>query len=179
MKYNATGKPEGETGTRSSQKLSTATQSASISTIAPAAAPAAAPAPAPAAPTPAAPAATEKRATPLADMSITLLKFEDVLADCGIGRNELLDLLAAAGADSTRVEKLIANKGPVRVFRQKFTLEDAIGFHACSLQASRRVTIGTPLGCSPLLPVHAVNCVQTLKVPPTRCRVSADIHQIR
>jgi hypothetical protein len=28
----------------------------------------------------------------------------------------------------------------VRVFRQKFTLEDAIGSHACSLQASGRVT---------------------------------------
>jgi hypothetical protein len=30
--------------------------------------------------------------------------------------------------------------GTVRVFRQRFTLEDAIGSHACSLQASRRVT---------------------------------------
>jgi hypothetical protein len=25
--------------------------------------------------------------------------------------------------------------GPVRVFRQKFTLDDAIGPHACSLEA--------------------------------------------
>jgi hypothetical protein len=51
----------------------------------------------------------------------------------------------------------------VRVYRQKFTLEDAIGSHACSLEASRRVTNGIPLGCSLFLPVHTVNCVQTLK----------------
>jgi hypothetical protein len=51
----------------------------------------------------------------------------------------------------------------VRVFRQKFTLEDAIGSHACSLEASRRVTIGIPLGSPLFLPVHTVNCVQTLK----------------
>jgi len=49
-------------------------------------------------------------------------------------------------------------------FRQKFTLEDAIGSHACSLEASRRVTNGIPLGWPLLLPVDTVNCVQTLKV---------------
>jgi hypothetical protein len=49
-------------------------------------------------------------------------------------------------------------------FRQKFTLEDAIGSHACSLQASKRAHNGFPLGCSLLLPVHTVNCVQTRKV---------------
>jgi hypothetical protein len=54
--------------------------------------------------------------------------------------------------------------GTVRVFRQKFTLEDAIGSHACSLEASSRVTNGIPLGSSLFLPVHTVNCVQTLKV---------------
>jgi hypothetical protein len=54
--------------------------------------------------------------------------------------------------------------GAVRVFRQKFTLEDAIGSHACSLEASRRVTNGILLGSSLFLPVHTVNCVQTLKV---------------
>jgi hypothetical protein len=51
----------------------------------------------------------------------------------------------------------------VRVFRQKFTLEDAIGSHACSLEANMRVTNGIPLGSSLLLPVHTVICVQTLK----------------
>ena len=51
----------------------------------------------------------------------------------------------------------------MRVFRQKFTLEDAIGPHASSLEASRRVTNGIPLGCPRFLPVHTVNCVQTLK----------------
>jgi hypothetical protein len=52
-------------------------------------------------------------------------------------------------------------------FRQKFTLEDAIGSHACSLEANieanTRVTNGIPLGSSLLLPVDTVNCVQTLK----------------
>jgi hypothetical protein len=38
--------------------------------------------------------------------------------------------------------------GTVRVFRQKFTLEDAIGSHACSLEANMRVTNGIPLGSS-------------------------------
>jgi hypothetical protein len=48
--------------------------------------------------------------------------------------------------------------------RQKFALEDAIEFHAFApLEASRRVTDGIPLGSSLLLPVHIVNCVQTLK----------------
>jgi hypothetical protein len=51
----------------------------------------------------------------------------------------------------------------VRVFRQIFTLEDAIGSHACSLEANTRVTNGIPLGSSLLLPVDTVNCVQTLK----------------
>jgi hypothetical protein len=55
--------------------------------------------------------------------------------------------------------------GTVRVFRQKFTLVDAIGSHACSLEANKRVTNGIPLGSSLLLPVCTVNCVQTLKVP--------------
>jgi hypothetical protein len=35
--------------------------------------------------------------------------------------------------------------GPVRVFRQKFALEDSIGSHACSLEAKMRVTNGIPL----------------------------------
>jgi hypothetical protein len=52
----------------------------------------------------------------------------------------------------------------VRVFRQKFTLEDAIGSHACSLEALTCVwPNGIPLGCSLLLPVDTVNSVQTLK----------------
>jgi hypothetical protein len=49
-------------------------------------------------------------------------------------------------------------------FRQKFTLEDAIEFHAFApLEASRRVTNAIPLGCPLFLPVHTVNWVQTLK----------------
>jgi hypothetical protein len=41
----------------------------------------------------------------------------------------------------------------VRVFRQNFALEDAIGSHACSLEANMRVTNGITLGSSPILPV--------------------------
>ena len=52
-------------------------------------------------------------------------------------------------------------------FWQKSTLEDAIGSPACLLEANTRVTNGIPLGSSLLLPVCTVNCVQTLKVPPT------------
>jgi hypothetical protein len=51
----------------------------------------------------------------------------------------------------------------VRVFREEFTLEDAIGSHACSLEANMRVTNAIPLKSSLLLPVHTVNCVQTRK----------------
>jgi hypothetical protein len=51
----------------------------------------------------------------------------------------------------------------VRVFRQNFTIEDAIGSHACSLEANTRVANSIPLGCSLLLPVDTVNCVQILK----------------
>jgi hypothetical protein len=58
--------------------------------------------------------------------------------------------------------------GTVRVFRQKFTPEDAIGPHACSLEANMRVTNGIPLGCPLLLPVGTVNCVATLKVISAR-----------
>jgi hypothetical protein len=49
--------------------------------------------------------------------------------------------------------------GMVRVFRQKSTLEDAIGSHACSLEANMRVTNSIPLGWPLLLPVHTENSV--------------------
>jgi hypothetical protein len=51
----------------------------------------------------------------------------------------------------------------VRIFRQEFTLEDAIAFHTFApLEANRRVTNGILLGCSLLIrvPVGAVNCVK-------------------
>jgi hypothetical protein len=61
-----------------------------------------------------------------------------------------------------RLQSLL--EGTVHVFRQKVTLEDAIGSHACPLQANMRVTNGIPLGSSLLLPVCTVNCAATLKV---------------
>jgi hypothetical protein len=72
--------------------------------------------------------------------------------------------------DLAAVPQKTANQGrgsirTVRVFRQKFTLEDAIGSHACSLEANMRVINGIPLGSSPLLPVGTVISVQTLKAP--------------
>jgi hypothetical protein len=64
-----------------------------------------------------------------------------------------------------RVSNIACDCCAVRVFRQESTFEDAIGSHACSLEASMHVTNGTPLGCSLLLPVGTVNCVpcETLK----------------
>jgi hypothetical protein len=41
--------------------------------------------------------------------------------------------------------------GMMRVFRQTFSLEDAIGSHACSLEACMRVANGIPLGRQLLL----------------------------
>jgi hypothetical protein len=60
----------------------------------------------------------------------------------------------------------------VRVFRQQLPLEDAIEFHAFApLESScMHATNDIPLGCSLLLPVHTVNCVQTLKAP-AGCKV--------
>jgi glutathionyl-hydroquinone reductase len=57
------------------------------------------------------------------------------------------------------------NNGTVRVFRQRFALEDAIGSHACSLEASNRVTNAIPLGCPlPLTIWHWKLRHNTLKV---------------
>jgi hypothetical protein len=50
---------------------------------------------------------------------------------------------------------------------RKLHSRDAIGSHACSLEASRRVTNDIPLGYPLLLPVHIVNSVQTLKARTT------------
>jgi hypothetical protein len=62
-----------------------------------------------------------------------------------------------------RADRTDAN-GTVLGFGQESTLEDTIGSHACSLEASRHVANGIPLGVSLLLPVDPVNSVQTLKV---------------
>jgi hypothetical protein len=70
------------------------------------------------------------------------------------------------GAVYTYLWTVPERAGTVLFFRQKFTLEDAIGSHACSLEANMRVTNGIPLGSSLLLPVCTVNCAQTLKVQP-------------
>jgi ankyrin repeat protein len=73
------------------------------------------------------------------------------------GHLDVVEALCINGANVNHVA------GTVHVFRQKFALEDAIGSHACSLEANMRVTNGIPLGGPLLLPVDTVNCVQTLK----------------
>jgi hypothetical protein len=50
----------------------------------------------------------------------------------------------------------------VLVFRQEFTLEDAIGSHSCSLEANMCVTNGFPRE-STALTVTIINHVETLK----------------
>jgi hypothetical protein len=63
--------------------------------------------------------------------------------------------------------------GTVRVFRQKFTLEDAIGSHACSLEVNMRATNGILLLCPLLLPVGTSNYIQTLKGGVVTVRIVA------
>jgi hypothetical protein len=62
-----------------------------------------------------------------------------------------------------------ADIGTVHVFRQKFTLADAIGSHACPLEENMLVTNGILLGSPLLLLIGTVNCVQTLKVLAMCC----------
>jgi hypothetical protein len=61
-------------------------------------------------------------------------------------------------------------------FDRKLHSRNAIGSHACWLEANMRVTNGIPLRSSLLLPVCAVNCVQTRKAqehPITTCEAPA------
>jgi hypothetical protein len=59
----------------------------------------------------------------------------------------------------------------VRGFRQEFTLDDAVGSHACSLVANMRVTNDVPLGRPLPLTVATVNSVQMLKATATRLQL--------
>jgi hypothetical protein len=74
------------------------------------------------------------------------------------------EFFAAASAIFWMHRDWESDSGTVRVFRQRLTLEDAVGSHACSLEASMHATNGIPLGWPLFLLVHTVNCVQTLKV---------------
>jgi hypothetical protein len=71
--------------------------------------------------------------------------------------------LAVGVMKMSSAELLSVNKGTVLVFRQEFTLEDAISIHTCLLASSRRVTHSIPLRWPLLVPVHTVNCVPTRK----------------
>jgi hypothetical protein len=56
--------------------------------------------------------------------------------------------------------------GTALVFEQNFALEDAIGSHTCSLEASKRVTNRIFLECPLPLTVHTFYDVTTLKARP-------------
>jgi hypothetical protein len=65
--------------------------------------------------------------------------------------------------DSVKGGEKRPDRGTVHVFRQKCSLDGAIGSHACSLEASMRVTNDIPLSRPLPLTVCTVNSVQTLK----------------
>jgi hypothetical protein len=105
----------------------------------------------------------EASCTKLGDVAAELLKRKLRL----IVNTHLLDTVPQGVEGATFVNQssvVDANgvHGPVRVCRQKSTLEDAIGSHAFSLDASKRVTNGILRGRPLLLPVHPVNYDQTL-----------------
>jgi hypothetical protein len=107
----------------------------------------------------------------LYNLTITISQERDA------GRSESLPVTDNVQAYfGMRTVELGADKGTVLVFRQKFTLEDAIEFHAFApLEASKRVTNSIHLGrslLSPLLPVGTVNHVETLKAAERRSRFS-------
>jgi FK506-binding protein 4/5 len=89
--------------------------------------------------------------------------------ETGESKKALLPCHLNAAACWLKLNKLDAciEKCTVRVFRQKVTLDYAVGSHACSrqgsIEASRRVSNGISRRCPLFLPVHVVNSVQPLK----------------
>jgi para-nitrobenzyl esterase len=85
----------------------------------------------------------------------------------GVEMTQPPEVSAAEGKINPQVEAVLLgsnlNEGTVRVFRQKSTCEDAIGSHACLLEAKMCVTNGIPRESSLLLLVDTVNCLATLK----------------
>jgi hypothetical protein len=67
-------------------------------------------------------------------------------------------------ADDVTTMLLMAAGAVIGIEEKTIALEDAIGSHACSLEASMRVTNAIHLGCSLLLSVGTVNSVQPLQV---------------
>jgi hypothetical protein len=66
-------------------------------------------------------------------------------------------------SQTVRLEDTYGGRYGVR-FRQECAREDAIGSHACSLEAIIRVTNDIPLGRPPPLAGPPVKSAQTLKV---------------
>jgi putative effector of murein hydrolase len=87
-------------------------------------------------------------------------QWRGIVASCLLGAPLGLGFAAIMGP--------VLGLGPREVrcafFRHKSTREAAIGCHACSLEAIMRATNGIRLGCSRLLPVGTVKCLQPLKV---------------
>jgi hypothetical protein len=91
-----------------------------------------------------------------ADMTDIVMNF--IIA----GRDTTVRCAPLSSSQTSLATNLLQDE--TRLYGARFPTEiyarGCIGSHA---QASRRVTNGIPLGCSPLLPVDTVNCVQTLK----------------
>jgi hypothetical protein len=91
----------------------------------------------------------------------------------------LTELLTISEDATTKLAMYHGYRGTVRVFRHKCTLEDAIGSHACPLEAAkagRCVTNGILLGWPLVLPVHTVNCVQTPKAYGMSLNRTGSVH---
>jgi hypothetical protein len=82
-----------------------------------------------------------------------------IIAAIARGNICMLRLLLRSGAAPNKRK----NDGTVRVFRQNFALEDAIGSHACSLQALTCVGPMVFLSEAHVLTVSTINHAETLK----------------
>jgi hypothetical protein len=67
-------------------------------------------------------------------------------------------------ASINRTSHTLFRLGTLLVFEHNFALDDVIGFHACSLEVSKRMTIAIPLGCPLPLSVRTLYDATTLKV---------------
>jgi hypothetical protein len=99
-----------------------------------------------------------------AEWDVDFLKADCMM--CGPCYTDEMEMYTAAVKKSPHSFSLSYSPGGgmVLVFEQDFALEDAIGSHACSLEATMRVSNGIPLGSPLLLPVATMNYAQTLKV---------------
>jgi hypothetical protein len=77
-----------------------------------------------------------------------LMQNMTVLSPRAVGNTDGIDPDSVENMLLTDSYISVGDDGTVRVIRQEFTLEDAIGSHASSLEVNIRVTNGIPLGSS-------------------------------